>query len=188
MRMYIRYSGPGGDYLAYRCSYASSNYGETGCQEVRAAALEAEVERLVMEALAPDRIALAVAALDEFEKEKAALTKQWQLRLERARYETERAGRQYSAVEPENRLVACSLEGQWEEKLRGLEALEREYQQWQGEKEQQVTPEDQEALLALGADLQKLWRAPTSTFADRKHIVRLSSPMSSWISIGSAAW
>ena len=45
-------------------------------------------------------------------------------------YEAERARRQYDAVEPENRLVARSLERAWEEKLRAVEAVEQEYEQW----------------------------------------------------------
>ena len=97
---------------------------------VRALALDAELERQLLAALKPDRLALALSALEQLERETEALQRQWQLRLERARYEAERAQRQYSAVEPEHRLVARSLERQWEERLRALEALEQTYQDW----------------------------------------------------------
>ena len=60
--------------------------------------VDAEVERLMLAALAPDRIALAVAALGEMEEEARLLERQWSLRRERARYEAERARRQYDAV------------------------------------------------------------------------------------------
>ena len=70
---------------------------------------------------------LALAALAHLEKEEQAENKQWELRLERARYEAKRAERQYQAVEPENRLVARSLEKQWEERLRAVESVEKEY-------------------------------------------------------------
>jgi hypothetical protein len=71
---------------------------------------------VLLEALAPDRIAIALAAVGELEEESRQLERQWTLRRERARYEAERARRQYDAVEPENRLVARSLERAWEEK------------------------------------------------------------------------
>ena len=59
--------------------------------------------------------------------ERAELTRQWQLRRERARYEAERAARQYQACEPENRLVARELERRWEEALKQQRQLEDEY-------------------------------------------------------------
>jgi hypothetical protein len=56
--------------------------------------------------------------------------RQWSLKRERARYEAERARRQYDAVEPENRLVARSLERVWEDKLRQAEQIDIEYESW----------------------------------------------------------
>ena len=60
--------------------------GRPRCQEVRALAVDAEVERLILTALTPDRIALAVAALGEIEEENRAMERQWSLKRERARY------------------------------------------------------------------------------------------------------
>jgi hypothetical protein len=116
--MYLRYSGPHGDYPVYHCSADQQREGGPRCQEVRALGVDGEVERLALAALAPDRIALAVAALGELEEEARLLERQWSLKRERTRYEAERARRQYDAVEPENRLVARSLERAWEERLR----------------------------------------------------------------------
>jgi len=173
-RMSIRYSGPQGEYPVYTCSYAHSRYGERRCQEVCGLGLDAQVERLVLAALAPDRIALALSALAELEKEYEALGKQWQLRLERARYEAERARRQYDTVEPEDRLVARTLERRWEAKLRAIEQVEQDYQRWQGQHRLALTGADREAILALGEDLPGLWTAESTTAADRKEIVRLA--------------
>src|SRR5262249_15118295 len=88
------------------------------CQHVRTQAIDAEIERAVLDALVPDRLAIALATMEEVECEEAALSKQWQLRLERSRYAAERARRQYDTGEPENRLVARNLEIHWEDKLR----------------------------------------------------------------------
>jgi hypothetical protein len=99
-RMTLGYSGPHGEYPVYRCCADKSQRGDPLCQEVRALPLDAEVERLILEALAPDQMALAVAALGEIEDEARLLERQWALKRERARYEAERARRQYDTVEP----------------------------------------------------------------------------------------
>ncbi len=171
--MSLHYSGPQGEFPVYKCDFGRNETGSTRCQEVRALGLDSEVERLVLEALAPDKVALALAALEHLEQEQAALRKQWQLRLERVRYEAERARRQYNAVEPENRLVARTLEHDWEEKLRTVEKAEQEYQLWLQQNRLELTSADRQDILALAEDLPTIWHAPTTTHADRKQIVRL---------------
>ena len=171
-RMSLRYTGPSGDYPVY-CCRADRNHG-TGplCQEVRALPVDDFVAGTVLEALAPDRIAIAVAAVGELQAEVRQLEQQWGLRRERARYEAERARRQYDAVEPENRLVARSLERAWEEKLRAVEAIEREYEQWRQEEPLVLSEADRAVLQGLGENLPKLWHAATTTAVERKRLLR----------------
>jgi hypothetical protein len=140
---------------------------------VRALALDTQVERRFLEALQPDQVALALAALAQLEQEEQAETKQWELRLERARYQAKRAERQYQAVEPENRLVARSLEKQWEERLRAVETVEKEYHAWKVRRFGTLTQADREAIVALGSDLPALWQAETTTNTERKQMLRL---------------
>ena len=94
------------------------------------------------------------------------------VRRERARYEAERARRQYDAVEPENRLVARSLERVWEEKLRVVEGIEQDYDRWRREQPLVLSDDDRDALRALGQNLPQVWHAITTTAADRKRILR----------------
>lgn len=136
-------------------------------------AVDAEVERLLLQALTPDGIALAVAALGELEAEAQGMERQWSLKRERARYDAERARRQFDAVEPENRLVARSLERAWEERLRRVEQIEQEYHSWRREQGVSVADGDRQEILALGENLPRLWNATTTTSADRKQILRL---------------
>jgi DNA invertase Pin-like site-specific DNA recombinase len=172
-RMCLRYSGPNGDYPVYMCVADHSFTGQPRCQEVRALPVDAEVERLILTALAPDQIAVAIAALGEVEAETRLLERQWSLKRERARYDAERAWRQYDAVEPENRLVARSLERVWEDQLRRAEQIEQEFDVWRREQSVSISDADRQQILALGEDLPALWHAPTTTAADRKQIVRL---------------
>jgi DNA invertase Pin-like site-specific DNA recombinase len=170
--MRLHYSGPHSDFPVYVCDYAQSEYGASRCQEVRGLGLDAEVERLVLEALTPDQLALALAALAELAHEYAALKRQRELRLERLRYQAERARRQYDAVEPENRLVARSLESAWEGKLRALEKAQQEHDVWLNQQSLTLTSEDRQDILALGQNLPAVWNAASTTATDRKQMIR----------------
>src|SRR5260370_16786165 len=107
--VHVRYSGPHGDFPVYVCSNDQSQFGGQRCQEVRAIALDAQVEQRFLGALQPDRLALAMAALAQLEQAEQAERKQWALRLERARYEATRAEPQYQPVDPKNHLLSRPL-------------------------------------------------------------------------------
>jgi hypothetical protein len=83
-RMCLRYSGTHGDFPVYVCVADQALDGGPKCQEVRALQVDVEVERLILEALTPDRIAVAVATLGEIEAENRAMERQWSLKRERA--------------------------------------------------------------------------------------------------------
>src|SRR5207248_8076889 len=172
-RMGLHYSGQNGNYPVYLCRADQHQHGGPRCQEVRALGVDAAVERLLLEALTPDRLALAIAALGELENEARALERQWSLKRERARYEAERARRQYDAVEPENRLVARELERRWEEALKEQRRLEEEYARFGRNQPRGLSAGEREQIRALARDLPALWQAATTTAADRQRIVRL---------------
>ena len=140
---------------------------------MRAHSLDPQIAYILLEALAPDRIDIAVAALEETDTHKRQLERQWALRRERARYEAERARRQYDAVEPENRLVARSLEKAWEDKLRAAEAVEQDYQHWRQDEPVELAEQDYQALQEMAENLPAIWTSASTTWADRKSILRL---------------
>ncbi len=112
------------------------------------------------------------SAAERVEQERATLTQLWEQRRERAAYEVERAARQYQVVEPENRLVARTLERAWEEKLQAQQTLEEEYHRFLQQQPRVLTAEERDAIRQLAADIPALWNAPTTTDADRKEILR----------------
>ena len=114
---------------------------------------------------------MAVAAVGQIEAQTLALEHQWSLKRERARYEAERARRQYDAVEPENRLVARSLERVWEEKLRLSEAVEQAYVAWRAEQMGALADTECAEVLGLARDLPRVWQAATAE--ERKGMLRL---------------
>jgi DNA invertase Pin-like site-specific DNA recombinase len=169
----VHYGGQDSTRPYYVCGQENREYGSPKCQLVPGSVVDEEVERLLLAALEPDRVAVALGALAQLEREGAALERQWKLRIERVRYEASRAQRQYEACEPENRLVARSLEHLWEEKLRVVEQVEKEFEVWRKQHQAVLTDKDRQQILALGENLPKLWSAPSTTNADRKQIIRL---------------
>src|SRR5262249_34696840 len=116
-RMMGRYAGSR-QAPAYCCGRAAAGHAEPGAQHLsRGAVLDNWVAEQILAAVEPAALEASLAAEAEVERERAELTRHWQLRRERARYETERASRQYHACEPENRLVARELERRWEDAL-----------------------------------------------------------------------
>jgi DNA invertase Pin-like site-specific DNA recombinase len=158
--------------FTYDCVARKNSYGEALCQHVAGPCLDDFVTAQVLVALEPAALELSLAAAEQVEQERAAVAQLWEQRRERAAYETERAARQYQAVEPENRLVARTLERAWEEKLQAQQTLEEEYHRFLQQQPRALTHEERAAIRQLAADIPALWSAPTTTTADRKEVIR----------------
>ena len=129
-RMLIRYAGHTNRHW-YGCTRGSADYAEPLCQSLSGPLLDEWVAQQILLAVKPAALEASLAAVAEVERERAELHRHWQLRRERARYEAERAARQYHACEPENRLVGRELEHCWEEALRQQRQLDEEFERWQ---------------------------------------------------------
>ena len=174
----------------YDCTTARVDHINTpGCRSVRAAVVDAAVARRVLATVTPTEIALALAAADEVADRRARSTRALELRLERARYEAARAERAFHNCEPENRLVARSLEQRWEEKLGAVADAEAAL----AAAHAQVAPLPPRAELeALASDLPRLWAASTTSDKDRKRLLRtliadvtlISEPASDTVRVG----
>jgi DNA invertase Pin-like site-specific DNA recombinase len=159
-------------HVRYQCQKERTAYGGSLCQGLSARGLDAEVSRLALRALAPAALEVSLKVGEDVERTRAELEARWKRRLERAKYEADRASRQYHAVEPENRLVARTLEAAWEEKLREQRKLGEEHERSCRELPRVLTDEERQAIRALAADLPALWSARTTTVEDRKAILR----------------
>lgn len=142
------------------------------CFGLKAAAVDDLVARQVLRALEPAALELSCRALEDVQRDRARLDKHWRQRLERARYEAEAAERRYRAVDPENRLVARSLERRWEEALQAERQVRDDYDRFLREQPPQLSPEERARIAALSSDLPALWHAPGTTDRDRKEIIR----------------
>jgi hypothetical protein len=166
-------------YASYR-SKSTAYYGcmrrkldGSNCCGLAAASVDDLVAQQVLRALEPAALGLSLRAIQDVEQERARLHRHWKQRLERASYEAQLAGRQYQAVEPENRLVARNLEQRWEEALRNQRSLEEEYDRFLKEQPPRLSAEERARIRAMSRDIPALWNAPGTTIADRKEITRL---------------
>jgi DNA invertase Pin-like site-specific DNA recombinase len=171
--MHVDYPGAQGTRIVYLCNMRQMQYGETACQRMPGAAVDAYVAERLLAALAPAQIALSLAVLDELEHQQAELLAQWQRRLEAARYGASLAQRRFEQVDPQNRLVARTLEQGWETALREVERLENELAACQRLPTLALTAERRRSLLTLAGDLDRVWSAPTTSWAMRKDLLRL---------------
>lgn len=160
-------------YRRYECRRAQLDYAAPPCQAFPVRHLDAAVGSVFLQAVQPAALEATLQAFAALERERLDLDRHWQLRLERARYEAERAQRQYDAVEPENRSVARSLEARWNTALEALEKLQREYTIVQRTDLLPLGDADRENVQRLAADLPALWHAATTTPVDRKRLLRL---------------
>jgi DNA invertase Pin-like site-specific DNA recombinase len=157
----------------YECNQLHSRHARPTCQFLRGDGVDGAVANLFLQAIVPAELEVALATLEDIEARARQADRQWQLRLERSRYEADLARRRFVAVDPENRLVARTLEREWNDKLAELERLEREYASWSPSAVRQVSGEERQRILALAADVPALWHADTTTAIQRKQLLRL---------------
>ena len=154
---------------AYECSGRADRATTSTCRSVAAATIDDAVAARLLAALHPHEVALALAAADAVADRHHRLGRAAELAVERARYEADRAARAFHAVEPENRLVARTLETRWEAKLADLGEAE---QALAAAREALPPLPDRAELERLAADLPALWHAPATSHKDRKRLLR----------------
>ena len=153
---------------AYECSSRRDRLTTPSCRSVAAACVDTAVAGVLLDALTPGQVALALSAADEVAGRHQRTSRAAELAVERARYDADRAERAFHAVEPENRLVARSLEARWETRLAALAEAEQAL-----EATGALPPLPSRAELEkLAADLPALWNAPTTSARDRKRLLR----------------
>jgi DNA invertase Pin-like site-specific DNA recombinase len=170
-RMQVRYGGPN-TLHSYTCNRLATNYGGDYCQYLPGEPIDTFVSGWVLKALEPAALTLSLEAATRLEQERQALDQLWQQRLERAAYESERAARHYRLVEPEHRLVARQLAGEWEDKLHAQQQLQEEYNRFVHAQPRLLSSAEREAIERLAHNIPELWHASTTTVALRKEMVR----------------
>jgi len=155
----------------YRCKGARDMVGGGDCQTIGSQRIDALVVEEFLDAAQPASVEVAAQAEQLAHREQEAAVRVWQLQIEKAEYEAQRAERQFMAVEPENRLVARSLEREWNHRLQALEEIRERASAAQNQRTT-LGLEELERLRHLSQDLEAVWRAPTTKDRDRKRLLR----------------
>jgi DNA invertase Pin-like site-specific DNA recombinase len=173
-RMTVRYHQRGACLVPdYVCQSRSIQRAQPVCQQIPGSALDDAIGKLLVEAVTPRTLEVALGVQKELES-RCDETERLRLReVERARYESDLARRRYMRVDPDNRMVADSLEAEWNQALRALaEAKEHCEKQLQAD-QACLNDEQRAAIMALAKDFPRLWNDPHTPQRERKRMARL---------------
>jgi excisionase family DNA binding protein len=171
-RLHVTYSGTTGYVPRYGCRGAEINHGAGRCIAFGGLRVDEAIEREILRVLAPGAIEAALASADADREETRATRRALELELREARYEAERARRQYDAVEPEHRLVTATLEQRWNAALERVRAVEGRLTALDTAATRNAPP-DRTVVLALAEDFPRVWADPATDIRLKKRIVRL---------------
>ena len=129
-RMTVRYTGNGGISPVYECIGRWEHGSRATCTTVPASVVDKAISTRFLQAMQPAELELSIQVFDKLLQAEDETDKSWKLSLERAKFEAERAERQYQLAEPENRLVVRNLEMRWNEKLAEVERMQQEYERY----------------------------------------------------------
>lgn len=170
--MMVAYQSTRRSYWTYVCG-GHRDTGQTICWTVPGRAIDAAIVELFLGTVVPREIDLSLAVLRAAGDQTEALSRHWALRVEQARYAARHAERRYKAVDPDNRVVARTLEREWEERLREVVDAERAEAEAKESRTIGLTDDDRERVRTLARDLPSVWSAATTSPADRKAMLRL---------------
>ena len=157
----------------YVCQRRGIQTAEPICQGLPGAQIDQAVTELVLKAVNPASLEVALEVFEELRARQAEVDRLRRAQVERAREEAELAQRQYLLARPENGLVVDNLERQWNEKLKCLSQAEEEYQRQSRSQPSVLTDADRDRIHALASDLPLVWNDPRTPARDRKRMLRL---------------
>jgi DNA invertase Pin-like site-specific DNA recombinase len=173
-RMTVRYHSRRGQLSPdYVCQREGIEHAEPICQHIPGSSIDEAVGNLLVEAVTPVTLEVALAVQQELQSRLEESDRLRQQQVERSRYEAELARRRYLRVDPDNRLVADSLEADWNAKLKMLTEAQELCERQREQDRKAVNDQQQAAILSLASTFPQLWRDPAMPDRERKRIVRL---------------
>jgi DNA invertase Pin-like site-specific DNA recombinase len=174
-RMHVHYNARRGGKLVpnYVCVGRGREFGDPTCQSIVGTDIDTAVGDLLVEAVTPMALELALAVQQEIT---ARLEEEDRLRhrqVERAQYEADQGRHRYMQVDAGNRLVAESLETDWNDKLRALAATQQEYERQRKADRLAVDAQEQQRVLSIATDFPAVWRDPSTPARERKRMLGL---------------
>jgi DNA invertase Pin-like site-specific DNA recombinase len=173
-RMTVRYHFRRGRLCPeYVCQRKGIENAEPICQRLPGVEVDQVVSELLVELVNPVTLEVALAVQQELQARLGEADRLRKQQVARVHYEAELAKRRYLRVDPDNRLVADSLEADWNHKLRALTEAQEEYERRSEEDRKIFNEEERAAIFQLAADFPRLWRDANTPDRERKRMVRL---------------
>lgn len=173
-RMTVRYHQRRQSLLPdYVCQREGIERAESPCQTIPGGSIDEAIGELLMDIMTPPTLEVALAVQRELELRHNEVELLRPKGLEQAQYEAEFARQRYMLVDPNNRLVADSLEADWNSKLRALEETQEEYERQRQADRSRLDEQCRTRILALATDFPRLWKDPATPERERKRMARL---------------
>jgi DNA invertase Pin-like site-specific DNA recombinase len=173
-RMTVRYKTSGQGLVPhYVCQAEGIEHAQPICQSLAGMAIDAAVGQALLASLTPLSLEVTLAVEQELQARWDEADALRHHQVERARYEAELARRRYLRVDPDHRLVADTLEADWNDKLRALEAAQQDYERHRQADRRCLDEEQRTHIRALAQDFPRLWHDPHTPARERKRLVRL---------------
>jgi hypothetical protein len=157
----------------YQCVIQTIQTGDSPCQKIPGASIDAAIGELLLESMTPMALEVAFAIWQEIQDRQQEADRLRLQQVERAQYEADLARRRYMQVDPSNRLVADSLEANWNDKLRALAQSREHYEQQKRDDEALGKRIDRQRVLSLVKDFPAIWKDPQTPQRERKRMVGL---------------
>jgi len=170
-KLSVKYQGRDGNHKRYHCSQKQDSAKEKSCMSFGGYRVDRAVTEALFKVLSPIGLEASVKAIEKINDKSKTITRQRELELEEARYEALRAKRQYNAVDPDNRLVAATLEKDWNDALIRVVKLEDKIASL-SEASFWLSAEEKAEIGELSQDLPRVWNHPNSSAELKKRIIR----------------
>jgi DNA invertase Pin-like site-specific DNA recombinase len=173
-RMTIRYHARQGDLIPdYVCQTELVHHGGPRCQHIPGQSIDAAIADLILNTMTPISLETAMAVQQEVVARQHEAQALRSPQVARAQYEADLAGQRYRKVDPNNRLVADTLEAEWNAALRALQEAQQDFERYEQTDGMRIDEEIQAKIMALTTDFPRVWHDENTTARDRKRLLRL---------------
>jgi DNA invertase Pin-like site-specific DNA recombinase len=173
-RMTVRYHTRGTRLVPdYVCQAEGIKSGTPICHSIRGELIDHSIGKLLIQEMTPMALEITLAVQKEFETRLEEVDRLRHKQVERARYEADQAKHRYMHVDPANRLVADTLEAEWNSKLRTLNQTQEEYERLRQTDQLAANNAQRVHIATLTSDFPRLWRDPKTPDREKKRMVRL---------------
>jgi hypothetical protein len=173
-RMTVRYHARQNKIVPeYACQRDGADHIVLVCQHILGEQIDQAIGQLLIDTVTPLALEVTLSVQQEMQTRLDEVDRLRKKQVERARYEADLAQRRYLHVDPTNRLVADSLEADWNDKLRALNTAQEQYEEQRKKDRAEISEQQRASIMALANDFPKLWQNPKTPDRERKRLVRL---------------